>query len=62
MTNANVGVEHLAWRAVLYVDNVFNERGVTTAFPAAAVGQRDAVQWLSRPLTVGLRVAYKIPN
>ena len=62
MANANVGVEHAAWRVVLFVDNIFNERGVTTTLPEGALGPRHDVQWLSRPLTAGLRVAYKIPN
>jgi outer membrane receptor protein involved in Fe transport len=60
MSDASVGLEHDAWRAVLYVDNAFNTRGVTTAIPPSATGPRQDVNWLSRPRTVGLRVRYKL--
>jgi len=59
MSNANIGLEHDAWRAVLYVDNLSNTRGVTTTIPAAAEGPRQDVDWLSRPRTVGIRLRYK---
>jgi outer membrane receptor for monomeric catechols len=59
MSNANVGLEHDAWRAILYVDNLSNTRGVTTMIPPAAAGPRQDVNWLSRPRTVGIRLRYK---
>lgn len=59
MSNANVGLEHDAWRAILYVDNLSNTRGVTTMIPPAAEGPRQDVNWLSRPRTVGIRLRYK---
>jgi outer membrane receptor protein involved in Fe transport len=58
--NANVGVELASWRAVLFVDNIGNTRGLTTQIPPEAVGQRAAVNWLSRPRTVGLRITYRL--
>jgi iron complex outermembrane receptor protein len=59
MSNANVGVEHEGWKAILYVDNLSNTRGVTTIIPLAAEGSRQDVNWLSRPRTVGIRLRYK---
>lgn len=59
MSNANVGLEHDVWRAILYVDNLSNARGVTTVIPPAATGPRQDVNWLSRPRTVGIRLRYK---
>jgi len=59
MSNANLGLEQNAWRAVLYVDNLSNTRGITTMVPPAAEGPRQDVNWLSRPRTVGIRVRYK---
>jgi outer membrane receptor protein involved in Fe transport len=59
MSDADVGLDHDSWRAVLYLDNAFNARGVTTAIPPAATGPRQDVNWLSRPRTVGLRVQHK---
>ena len=59
MSNANVGLEHDAWRAILYVDNLSNTRGVTTMIPPAAEGPRQDVNWLSRPRTVGVRLRYR---
>jgi outer membrane receptor protein involved in Fe transport len=58
MSNANVGLEHEAWRAILYVDNLSNARGVTTMIPPAAEGPRQDTNWLSRPRTVGIRLRY----
>jgi iron complex outermembrane receptor protein len=59
MSNANVGIEQDAWRAILYVDNLSNTRGITTVIPPAAEGPRQDVNWLSRPRTLGIRVRYK---
>jgi outer membrane receptor protein involved in Fe transport len=59
MSDANLGLEQNAWRAVLYVDNLSNTRGITTMVPPAAEGPRQDVNWLSRPRTVGIRVRYK---
>ena len=59
MSNANLGLERDAWRAILYVDNLSNTRGVTTMIPPAAEGPRQDANWLSRPRTVGIRLRYK---
>ena len=58
MSDASAGLQHESWRVVLYLDNAFNARGVTTAIPATAVGARHDVNWLSRPRTGGLRLRY----
>ena len=57
--NANGGFDFGSWRVRLFVDNVSNIRGVTTSIPAAAIGTRDAINWLARPRTVGVRVNYE---
>jgi outer membrane receptor protein involved in Fe transport len=58
MWNANFGFAHDAYRVTLFVDNIANTRGLTTRLPPEAVDQRHAVNWLSRPRTIGLRLAY----
>lgn len=58
MWNVNLGIEHDAYRVTLFVDNVANDRGVTTRLPSEAVDARHAVNWLTRPRTAGLRLSY----
>lgn len=58
MLNAQIGVERGPYRFTLYGANLTNARGVLSAQNTLKYDVRSINNRLSRPLTVGLRVAY----
>ncbi len=52
------GVEQAGWRASVFVDNIFNERGVTGRYTECAIGTCFGEQYdvVIRPLTAGVRL------
>lgn len=56
--NASLGVRQGAIRGSLFVDNLFDVRGVLAATNVQRVGGRGVENRLSRPFTVGLRLGY----
>jgi iron complex outermembrane receptor protein len=57
--NGSIGLEKSRWRSALFVDNIGDVRGVTTAPSPVSYGPRHAANRLSPPLTIGLRLSYK---
>lgn len=58
LTDIAFGVERNAWRISMFVDNLFDERGVTGRYTECAIGTCFGEQYdvVVRPLTAGIRV------
>jgi len=60
MLNLSAGISTDKWTASLYANNATNTRGVLSANSLEQNDIRAVNNRLSRPLTIGLRVNYKI--
>ena len=56
--DASVTLSTGNWSATAFVDNVFNEYGLTGGIPAGVNNARVAQFWVTRPRTAGLAVGY----
>jgi outer membrane receptor protein involved in Fe transport len=58
--DASVGYEKPSWGLTAYVENIFNAKGVSSvAANEPDVVSRQRVFFVARPVTVGLRLAYR---
>ena len=58
--DAAVGVDGPSWSAALFVDNIFNEEGITSFASADTVGDFHTVDWITRPRTIGARLSHRL--
>lgn len=56
---ASVGLQSGRWRATLYAENIFDEEGVSAQNDGIFNGPQNYVEWIVRPRTVGVNLAYE---
>jgi outer membrane receptor protein involved in Fe transport len=56
---AAVSWVHGPWTTSLYGENLSNERGISAQNDPSIVGQSYFVEWVARPRTIGVRLAYQ---